>query len=78
MIGGEFMDKTNNNQLIQNPKIGKNKMLIGFLMMLSSVVLFSIGGAIQSGVPGTFGGLMIMAGLIVFAIGKFQHWYHWK
>jgi len=57
---------------VSNPKIGKLKIVIGFILVTLGIIY------IMNPVTSTFGGILLIIGIAVLVIGKIQHWWHWK
>jgi uncharacterized membrane protein len=69
---------TEKNITLSNPKIGKNKMLIGALILFVGITLVMTGAIKNITALMIIGSVIIVAGLVILAIGSFQNWYHWK
>lgn len=65
---------------VSNPRTGKNKMIIGAVIMFIGIMIMSVaaGNCSTSSAPSVFGVLFLMAGLGFIIVGKFQNWYHWR
>lgn len=65
---------------VSNPRTGKNKMIIGAVIMFIGIMIMSVaaGNGSTSAAPSVFGVLFLMAGLGFIIVGKFQNWYHWR
>jgi len=83
---GEFLNTSGgraaDDKSIKNPRVGKNKMIIGGILIV--VGLFSTIGSYSSfSAGGNAGGLyfsiiFFLVGCIIYFIGSFQNWYQWK
>lgn len=58
-----------------SPRQGKDRMIIGCLLMLSGIIWVTYFGQSQLVFLGY---VMLMAGCMFIIIGKLQHWYYWK
>lgn len=67
---------------VKNPKVGKNKQLVGLGILAVGVIIFLVGISTLntsenlSAFGLTVGTLVFLAGLVVNIIGRFEHWYH--
>lgn len=65
---------------VRNPYVGKNTQIVGGLIFV--VGLFWMIGSCAAGSSDDSGGslgmsaLVTITGLVVYIIGRFQHWYH--
>lgn len=58
---------------VRNPRAGKDQQLIGIVVIIIGLVMiFSAPQSIVSGL----GLLVALGGVILYAVGKFKHWYH--
>ncbi len=60
---------------IANPKKGKDRMIGGCALMIIGII-WAVSLPDQD--IGLVGGVIIIVGLVLLIIGKFQNWYHWK
>jgi len=65
---------------VSNARTGKNKMIIGAVIMFIGIIIMSVaaGNGSTSAAPSVFGVLFLMTGLGFIIVGKFQNWYHWR
>jgi hypothetical protein len=61
---------------VQNPYRGKNKQIIGAIVIVLGVILMLLAYEEGSTTFSVLGTLMGIAGVIIVAVGKGQHWYH--
>lgn len=85
---GEMLERDKEvSSNIKNPRAGKNKMILGGTILVIGL-LCSI-PTWQSAlnptdvnkpniIPLIFWLLVAVTGGVIFMIGRFQHWYHWK
>lgn len=65
-----------NEIYIKNPKTGKNKMLIGLVLIFLGFLF--LGGANGSSIAIAFGIICFLSGIGTAIYGKAQHWFHWE
>lgn len=70
-------DLSAKNSTISNPKIGKNKMIMGVLLTILGFIIM-IAFIDSSSFLVVMGALATLSGLVYVGVGKFQNWYHWK
>ena len=63
---------------IANPREGKNLMLSGCLTAIIAIVVLMIAVSNKIFFLAPLSSLAIVAGIIMYIIGKAKHWYHWK
>lgn len=76
----EKLSQPNQQINVSNPRTGKNKIIIGAVIMFIGIMIMSIaaGNGSTSAAPSVFGVLFLMTGLGFIVVGKFQNWYHWR
>jgi hypothetical protein len=61
---------------IDNPKIGKGKMIVGGVIFLLGILLINTNSSSSSLSPMVLFGFMLLAvGGTIWSIGRLQHWY---
>lgn len=63
---------------IANPREGKNLIMGGCLTIIVAIVILIVAVSNRIGFLAPIGSLAILAGLIMYVVGKAKHWYHWK
>lgn len=61
---------------VTNPRVGKGQQLGGCLLIIFAVVL--AGSGIHDAGTGAVVGLIFLAGVVLWIIGRGRHWWHWK
>lgn len=61
---------------VRNPYQGKNKQILGSVITVLAIFVLIAGIGGESGGVAGFGALMFVIGLVVYCVGRFQHWYH--
>jgi len=76
----EKISQPNKQVNVSNPRTGKNKIIIGAVIMFIGIMIMSVaaGNGSASLAPSVFGVLFLITGLGFIVVGKFQNWYHWR
>ncbi len=55
---------------ISNPSKGKGKKILGLILIIIAGITYPNNKITAE--------ILITIGVILFVVGKFQHWWHWK
>lgn len=71
--------KNSTGVYINNAKRGKGKKLVGLLLFILSIMMFTAGYSDPTNtlLP-TLGALLLVVGIALLIYGKIEHWWHWK
>lgn len=76
---GEFLEgKQMEARYIKNPKIGKEKQLVGLLVFVIGIIIIGAWAGTGNNEAVAAGAFTLVVGLVTAVVGTFQHWWHWR